>query len=67
MESCWSRLKAELFENGVFRSLEDARIELFDYIEYYYNRKRRHSSLGNISPEQFEHNYYLILNQNLHT
>ena len=67
MESCWSRLKAELFENGVFRSLEDAHTELFEYIECYYNRKRRHSSLGNISPEQFEQNYYLNLNQNLHT
>ncbi|CCH56980.1 Insertion element IS600 uncharacterized 31 kDa protein AltName: Full=ISO-S3 31 kDa protein [Fibrisoma limi BUZ 3] len=67
MESCWSRLKAELFENGVFRSLDDARTELFDYIECYYNRKRRHSSLGNISPEQFEENYYLTLNQNLPT
>ncbi|GAB4047014.1 IS3 family transposase [Spirosoma litoris] len=67
MESCWSRLKAELIENGVFWFLEDARIELFDYIECYYNRKRRHSSLGNISPEQFEQNYYLNLNQNLLT
>lgn len=67
MESCWSRLKAELLEGGVFRSLEDARIELFDYIESYYNRKRRHSSLGNISPEQFEQKYYLNLNQNLPT
>ena len=67
MESCWSRLKAELFENGVFRSLEDARTELFEYIESYYNRKRRHSSLGNISPEQFEQKYYLNLNQNLHS
>lgn len=67
MESCWSRLKAELLEDGVFRSLEDARIELFDYIESYYNRKRRHSSLGNISPEQFEQKYYLNLNQNLPT
>ena len=67
MESCWSRLKAELVENGAFRSLEDARIELFDYIECYYNRKRRHSSLGNISPEQFEQNYYRMLNPNLLT
>lgn len=33
MESCLSRLKAELFENEVFRYLEDARIELFDYID----------------------------------
>lgn len=67
IESYWSRLKAELVENGVFHSLEDARIELFDYIECYYNRKRRHSSLGNISPEQFEQNYYQMLNQNLLT
>lgn len=67
MESCWSRLKAELVGNGVFRSLEDARTELFEYIECYYNRKRRHSSLGNISPEQVEQNYYLTLNQNLHS
>jgi putative transposase len=67
MESCWSRLKAELFENGVFRSLDDARTELFDYIECYYNRIRKHSSLGYISPEQFEENYYISLNQNLHS
>ncbi len=67
MESCWSRLKAELLENGIFRLLEDAHTELFEYIECYYNRKRRHSSLGNISPEQFEQKYYLTLNQNLHT
>lgn len=65
MESCWSRMKAELFENGVFQSLRDAHTELFEYIECYYNLKRRHSSLGNISPEQFEQNYYLTLNQNL--
>lgn len=67
MESCWSRLKAELLENGVFRTLEDAHTELFEYIECYYDRVRRHSSLGNISPEQFEQKYYRTLNQNLHT
>lgn len=32
-ESCWSRLKAELVENGAFRSLEDAQIEVVDYID----------------------------------
>jgi transposase InsO family protein len=67
MESCWSILKAELVENGAFRSLEDARIEVFDYIECYYNRRRRHSALGYISPQQFEKQYYLTLNQNLHS
>jgi transposase InsO family protein len=67
MESCWSPLKAELLEGGVLPSLEDARVELFDYIECYYNPKRRHSSLGNITPQQFEQKYYLNLNQNVST
>ncbi len=57
-ESCWSRLKAELVNQRVFRSLDDARTQLFDYIESYYNRKRRHSSLGYVSPQQFEEAYY---------
>ncbi|MFD1143560.1 IS3 family transposase, partial [Larkinella insperata] len=32
-----------------------------------YNRKRRHSSLGYLSPEQYEKQYYITLNQNLHS
>lgn len=58
MESCWSRLKAELVNQRVFHSLADARAQLFEYIESYYNRQRRHSSLGYISPLQFEEAYY---------
>ncbi|WP_420150919.1 IS3 family transposase [Spirosoma sp.] len=60
-ESLWSRLKAELLEDGAFLSVDDARTELFDYIEVYYNRERKHSSLGYISPEQFEQEYYTNL------
>ena len=56
-ESLFSRFKAELMQNGTFLSLEDARTEIFEYIEIYYNRVRRHSSLGYQSPEQFEENY----------
>ncbi|SDM77941.1 Integrase core domain-containing protein [Catalinimonas alkaloidigena] len=40
--------------NGAFLSLADARKEVFAYIEEYYNRVRRHSSLGYLSPAQFE-------------
>lgn len=58
MESCWSRLKAELVSQRTFSSLADARTHLFEYIELYYNRQRRHSSLGYLSPEQFEQQYY---------
>ncbi|WP_157627161.1 integrase core domain-containing protein [Spirosoma luteum] len=45
-ESFWSRIKAELLEGGAFLSVEGARTEVFAYIEGYYNRVRRHSSLG---------------------
>ncbi len=58
IESYWSRLKAELVYQRVFRSVTDAREQLFEYIEQYYNRKRRHSSLGYVSPLQFEEAYY---------
>ncbi len=53
-ESFFSRFKAELVENGIFESVEDARSEVFSYIEGYYNRIRLHSSLGYKSPMEFE-------------
>jgi len=55
MEAFWSTLKSELLpHSGIFASLATARIRLFEYIEIYYNRKRRHSSLGYMSPENYE-------------
>lgn len=53
-ESFFSRFKAELMEGGVFEDLEQARSEIFSYIEGYYNRVRLHSSLGYKSPLEFE-------------
>ncbi len=53
-ESFFSRFKAELVENGIFESVEDARSEVFSYIEGYYNRIRLHSGLGYKSPLEFE-------------
>ena len=53
-ESFWSRLKAEVLESGVFLSLDDARAEIGDYIDNYYNGVRKHSSLQYYSPVQFE-------------
>jgi putative transposase len=53
-ESFFSRFKAELVEDGIFESVEDARSEVFSYIEGYYNRIRLHSSLNYKSPMQFE-------------
>lgn len=54
MESYFSRFKAEMLESGAFETIEDARTEIFEYIEMYYNPIRRHSSLGYISPVNFE-------------
>ena len=53
-ESYWSRLKAELMEDGAFLSLADARLEIGEYIDNYYNTVRLHSALGYLSPVQFE-------------
>lgn len=53
-ESLFSRFKAELMGKGAFENFEDAYTEIFEYIEIYYNRKRRHSGIGYEIPEQFE-------------
>jgi putative transposase len=57
-ESLFSRYKTELLEDGAFCDLEQARSETFAYIEGYYNRTRRHSALGYLSPENFERAFY---------
>src|SRR5262249_20214551 len=56
-ESLFSRYKAELLEGGAFADVEEARLETFNYIEGYDNRIRRHSSLGYVSPEEYEQKY----------
>jgi transposase InsO family protein len=52
MESFFSTVKSELADR--FDSFSEAKMNLFDYIEVFYNRRRRHSTLGQISPAQFE-------------
>jgi putative transposase len=53
-ESFFGRFKTQLIEGGQFETLEQARTETFSYIEGYYNRIRRHSGLGYLSPMEFE-------------
>lgn len=62
-ESFWARLKTELLEGGAFRSVEEARIETFSYIDGYYNRIRRHSALGYRSPDEFEKRFEIAKNE----
>jgi len=54
MESFWGTLKTELVNHERYASPAQARRSIFEYIEVFYNRIRRHSSLGYLSPEAFE-------------
>jgi len=58
IESFHSVLKKEFIYCTRFKTKEQAQQEIFEYIELFYNRKRIHSSLGYISPVQFETLYY---------
>lgn len=54
MESFFSSLKTERTARKVYRTRDDARADVFDYIERFYNPRRRHSTLGYMSPVEFE-------------
>ena len=54
-ESFFSSLKKERIRRKIYPSREEARADVFDYIEVFYNRNRRHSHLGQVSPHDFEH------------
>ena len=53
-ESFFHTLKEELTGGGVFRTRDEARQRLFRYIEIFYNRKRRHSTIGYQAPLVYE-------------
>ncbi|OWK39191.1 Mobile element protein [Fimbriiglobus ruber] len=58
VESFFGSLKRELAPPGnLFHTHEQARAEIFEYIEAFYNRVRRHSALGYVSPKEFERMY----------
>jgi putative transposase len=54
MESFFSSLKTEPIGRRVYRSRDAARADVFDYIERFYNTIRRHSTIGDVSPVEFE-------------
>jgi len=54
MESFFSSLKTERIRGQTYRSRDQARADAFDYIERFYNPKRRHSTLGYLSPMEYE-------------
>lgn len=53
-ESFFGTLKLEMLQDGCFQNAGDARTEIFEYIEAYYNTHRKHSAIGYNTPSQFE-------------
>src|SRR5215813_2906353 len=63
MESFWATLKTECFHDQIPRNREHAQALLFDYIETFYNPRRLHSSLGYLSPIEFENSLFSPTNR----
>ena len=59
MESLFGTIKTELIHGQNYRTRQEAKTALFAYIETFYNRRRRHSTLDYQSPDQFEQNHAL--------
>ena len=53
-ESFFSNLKKERIKRKIYTTREEAKSEIFEYIEVFYNRIRRHSHLNQLSPMVFE-------------
>jgi transposase InsO family protein len=56
-ESFFHTLKTELIYFQSYKNLEEAKTNIFQYIYGFYNQTRRHSTLGYVSPVQFENNF----------
>ena len=54
IESFWSRMQVELLDRQRWRTRVELANAIFDYLEIFHNRQRRHSALGMLSPVQFE-------------
>ncbi|MBC7786041.1 MAG: IS3 family transposase, partial [Methylophilaceae bacterium] len=50
----FSSLKSERVNYRQYKTRAEAMVDIADYIESFYNQRRRHSTLGNISPEEYE-------------
>jgi len=58
-ESFFHSLKQERVRRKIYKTRDEARLDIFDYIEWFYNPQRRHSHCDNMPPNQFEETYYL--------
>ena len=60
-ESFFQLLKRERVKRKIYKTREDARWDIFDYIELFFNPKRKHGYNGNLSPAEFEKRYFVKL------
>jgi putative transposase len=65
VESFFATLKTELIYHRRFQTRQEAKTEIFEYLEGFYNRQRRHSSLGYLSPVEFERQAEVVI-QSVH-
>ena len=57
-ESFFATLECELIDRSTFETRNQARLAVFDFIEAFYNPWRRHSSIGNLSPAEYEQRWH---------
>ena len=57
MESFFATLQTELLDRREWETIAELKAAIFHFIEVFYNRKRRHSSLGYLSPQEFANRY----------
>ena len=60
-ESFFSTLKKLRIRRRIYATRDEARADIFDFIELFYNSQRRHSHVGGVSPQQFEADYFARL------
>jgi putative transposase len=57
-ESFFSNLKKERIKRKIYKTRDEAKADLFNYIEFFYNSKRRHGTNNGVSPHDFEKVYF---------
>ena len=57
-ESFFATIKKRIVRKKIYSTREDAKTEIFNFIEMFYNPKKRHSHTGGISPAKFEETYF---------
>ena len=57
-ESLFSMLKTERIKRRIFKTRDEARADIFNYIEFFYNPNRRHGNNNGVSPMNYEKQYF---------